>query len=64
MKTARLIKKVPLLERPSAKKQSAAQGTGLKRAVNVVKDWVKEHRTMQQEQSRQMFAALFTHPQS
>ena len=63
MKTARLIKKVPLLERLSAKKQSAAQVTDRKRAVNVVKDWVKEHRSREQEQSRQMFAALFTHPQ-
>ena len=64
MKNARLIKKVPLLERPSAKKQSAVQGTDLKRAVNVVKGWVKERRIMQQKQSRQMFAALFTYPQS
>ncbi len=64
MKTARLIKKVPLLERLSAKKQSAAQVTDRKRAVNVVKDWVKEHHTIKADQSRQLFAALFAHPQS
>ena len=64
MKTARLIKRVPLLERLSAKKQAAAPVTDLKRTDNVVKDWVKEHRSRGQEQSRKMFAALFTHPQS
>lgn len=64
MNTARLIKKVPLLERPSAKKQSAEQGSSLKRAISIVKDWVKERRTTQQQQGRQAFAALFAHPQS
>lgn len=64
MNTARLIKKVPLLERASAKKQSAKQGSSLKRAIIVVKDWVKERHTTEQQQGRQAFAALFSRPQS
>ena len=64
MKRARLIKKQALIEQPLAPKSAAAPRHSLKQAVNVVTGWVKERRTTQQGQTRQVFAALFAHPQS
>ena len=64
MKRARLIKKPAMIEQPLAQKSSAEPRHSLNHAVNVVTDWVKERRTTQQGQTRQVFAALFAHPQS
>lgn len=64
MKNARLIKKEKLITSSPAPKPAAPQGTSLNRAVNVVKDWVKDRNTTQQQHARQVFAALFAHPQS
>lgn len=64
MKNARLIKKEQLLASSSAPKPAASQGTSLNRAVKVVKDWVKDQHTTQQQHARQVFAGLFAHPQS
>lgn len=62
MKAARLIKKETAAQ--ESPKPSTAQVPSLQRAVTVVKDWVKEHHTTKAEHSRQLFAALFAHPQS
>jgi hypothetical protein len=62
VKTVRLIKKETLAKQ--APQPATAQVPSLQRAVGVVKDWVKEHHTTKAEHSRQLFAALFAHPQS
>jgi hypothetical protein len=62
MNAVRLIKKETLAKQ--SPKPSAAQAPSLQRAVGVVKDWVKEHHATKAEHSRQLFAALFAHPQS
>ena len=64
MKRARLIKKQAMSEQPLAQKSAAAPRHSLKHAVKVVTGWVKERRTIQQGQTRQVFAALFARPQS
>lgn len=64
MKTAKLIKKGTISESFSQQKQKAEPRPNFKRAVHVVKDWIKERHVTQQEQARQMFAALFAQPQS
>lgn len=62
MNNTRLIKRGTLSKPPQPKPTTS--GNGLNRAVNVVKDWVKERHTTQQQQARQMFASLFAQPQS
>ena len=55
MKNAKLIKKEQLIVSSPTPKPAAPQGTSLNRAVKVVKDWVKDRHTMQQQHAWQMF---------
>lgn len=64
MKTAKLIKKETIAESFSRQTWKEESHPNFKRAVYVVKDWIKERHVTQQEQARQMFAALFAQPQS
>jgi hypothetical protein len=62
MKTVRLIKRDHLPERrPTTADTPSAT---INQAVKAVRTWVQERRDTQQQQARQMFAALFTQPQS
>ena len=62
MKKARLIKKGKLPE-PAVRPTTTSQVATIKHAMKAVQNWVKDRRTSQQEQARQMFAALFVQPQ-
>ena len=64
MKNIRLIKHNHLIENRQAKKTAKPQPATMNQTIKAVKDWVQEYRGTQQQQARQMFAALFTQPQS
>lgn len=65
MKPVRLIKRKPAIQaNPQGATQKAAQETRtIKNAVRVVGLWAKERRAAQQQNARQMFAALFAKTQ-
>ena len=64
MKKIRLIKRNHWIESRQAKKTAKPQPATINQTIKAVKDWVQEHRGTQQQHARQMFAALFTQPQS
>ncbi|HEX4951577.1 MAG TPA: hypothetical protein VFZ34_33275 [Blastocatellia bacterium] len=64
MKQVRLVKKETIQKPVSTATNSAPQSAGLKQAMKVVREWVQVHHTTPQPQARQVFASLFTQPQS
>lgn len=63
MRAVRLIKKDAVSKQLTKPMDTLERKATLKRTVSVVKDWIKERRTSPQQQARQVFASLFTHPQ-
>jgi hypothetical protein len=63
MKNVRLIKRDHLPERKPTPRTTDTPSTTINQAVKAVRTWVQEQRNTQQ-QARQVFAALFTLPQS
>ncbi len=64
MKTVRLIKRDHWPENKPPQHVAETPAAPLHRTVKAVRAWVQERRETQQQQARQVFAALFTQPQS
>lgn len=62
MNRAKLIKREEVLEheRRATEGRVAAQPSLVRTTVETVRDWVKEHRTLDRVNPREQFAALFS----